>query len=77
MAGEGPTAPRELTSIQRDIADMRRLHEGLMAAGLAASYEAAHARLALQYLATTLERLWLLSAKKLEVLPARERPTRH
>lgn len=60
--------PPGLAQIDAKIAGIRRLHQGLVAAGLADSYEAAHARLAVEYLAATCERLKMLSEGKLKRL---------
>ena len=49
---------------------LRRFYESLVAHGFADSYEAAHARLALQCLATAHERALLISEGKLRPLPA-------
>ncbi|NQT37312.1 MAG: hypothetical protein HQ581_07485, partial [Planctomycetes bacterium] len=54
--------------LPRRIARIRKFHQGLLSAGLADSYEAAHARLAVEYLATTCERLKMLSEGRLKRL---------
>lgn len=51
------------------VARMRRFHESLVKAGLGDTYEAAHARLAVAFLATTHQRLVLLDQGGLERLP--------
>ncbi len=60
--------PPPLAEIDAKIALIRGFHQGLVAAGLADSYEAAHARLAVEYLATTCERLKMLADGKLKRL---------
>ncbi|MFH1920026.1 MAG: LamG-like jellyroll fold domain-containing protein, partial [Planctomycetota bacterium] len=60
-------APK-LVEIDARIARIRKFHQGLLSAGLADSYEAAHARLAVGYLAATCERLNMLSEGRLKRL---------
>lgn len=62
-----PSAPG-LAEIDAKISRIRGFHEGLVSAGLAESYEAAHARLAVEYLAATCQRLKMLSEGRLERL---------
>ncbi|NQT41129.1 MAG: hypothetical protein HQ581_26795, partial [Planctomycetes bacterium] len=62
-----PSAPG-LAEIDAKITRIRKFHEGLVSAGLAESYEAAHARLAVEYLAATCQRLKMLSEGRLERL---------
>jgi hypothetical protein len=62
--------PIDLASLDRRLAIFDQFHRRLVAAGLAAGYEAAHARLALDYAATTCRRLELLAEGKLSRLPA-------
>jgi len=57
-----------LAEIDARIARIRKFHRGLLSAGLARSYEAAHARLAVEYLAATRQRLKMLSEGKLDRL---------
>ena len=57
-----------LAEIDARIARIRKFHQGLLSAGLARSYEAAHARLAVEYLAATRQRLKMLSEGKLDRL---------
>ena len=57
-----------LAEIDARIARIRKFHQGLVSAGLADSYEAAHARLAVEYLAATCKRLKMLSEGKLDRL---------
>ena len=57
--------------IDARIAHIRKFHHGLVSSGLADRYEAAHARLAVEFLATTCERLKLLSEGKLKGLSGR------
>ena len=52
--------------IDAKVAQARRFYEELAAAGLADSYEAAHARLAVEYMATTCRRFELLEEGKLK-----------
>ena len=65
--GQGELAPG-LAEIDIRIARIREFHRRLLSAGLADSYEAAHARLAVEYLATTLERFTMLAEGKLKRL---------
>ena len=51
------------------MARLRRFHAQLVAAGLERTYEAAHARLAIECHATVYQRLRLLAAGKLDRLP--------
>jgi hypothetical protein len=61
-------SPPVLAEIDARIARIRRFHQGLVSGGLADGYEAAHARLAVEYLAVTCERLKMLSEGKLRRL---------
>ncbi|MCU0961971.1 MAG: LamG domain-containing protein [Pirellulaceae bacterium] len=65
-AGGEPTP--ELAELDARIAHLRRFHGSLVAAGLSACYEAAHARLAVEYLATTCRRFELLAAGEIAPL---------
>ena len=65
---EGASWRPALAEIDAQIARIRYFHQGLVSAGLADSYEAAHARLAVEYLAATCERLKMLSEGKLKRL---------
>ena len=58
-----------LEEIDAKIARIRRFYQGLAAAGLAESYEAAHARLAVEFVAATCERLQMLSEGSITRLP--------
>jgi hypothetical protein len=69
VASKTRELPPDLTKLDAGIAHIRRFHQGLVTAGLADSYEAAHARLAVEYLATTCARLKMLSEGKLDRLP--------
>ena len=51
------TMPPGLAQIDVRVDRIRKFYQQLVAAGLADSYEAAHARLAVEYLATTCQRL--------------------
>jgi hypothetical protein len=66
---ESPLPPSEpdprWAEIEPRVARIGRFHQRLVAAGLADRYEASHARLAVEYLATTAQRLQLRSAGKL------------
>ena len=57
--------PAELSTLARACARIAKFHERLVAAGLGETSEAAHARLAVGYLATTAERVRLLAQGKL------------
>ena len=57
-----------LAEIEEAVARIRRFHRGLVSAGLTDSYEAAHARLAVEYQAVTRRRLKMLSEGKLKRL---------
>ncbi len=63
--------PVDVVSLDRRVSRLHRFHQRLVAAGLADSYEAAHARLAIEYAATTWRRLKLLAEGKLSQLPPR------
>ena len=69
VAARKQELPPDLEAIDARAARIRRFHQGLVAAGLSGSYEAAHARLAVEYLATTCRRLKMLSEGKLRRLP--------
>jgi len=62
-----PPAPK-WSDLPGKVRKMHRFHERLAAAGLGDSYEAAHARLVVEYLAATNERTSLLKAGKLKPL---------
>ena len=53
------------------VARLARFHDQLVSAGLDNSYEARHARLAVEYLAVTQRRANLLTSGKLKPLPPR------
>ena len=57
-----------LAEIDEAVARIRRFHQGLVSAGLANSYEAAHARLVVEYQAVTYTRFKMLSEGKLKRL---------
>lgn len=59
----------EVKALLPRVARMRRFHESMVKAGLGDAYEAAHARLAVAYLATTHQRLVRLDKGELERLP--------
>jgi hypothetical protein len=59
----------EVATAYKQVTRMRRLHERLTAAGLADSYEAAHARLAVDMLAAYHQRLQRLADGSLKPLP--------
>lgn len=59
-----------LTEIDEAVARIRRFHQGLISAGLANSYEAAHARLVVEYQSVTSKRFKMLSEGKLKRLSA-------
>jgi hypothetical protein len=59
-----------LLPLQKRVAAIRNFHTRLVEAGLGQSYEAAHARLAVAYLTTTVTRLKMVAEKKLPQLPA-------
>lgn len=65
VAAQRAEVPPDLAVLDARTARFRRLHEQLVAAGLGESCEAAHARLAVQYLATCHQRLKLLAEGKL------------
>ena len=69
---ELPSSPlsASLPALQKRVAVLRDFHKRLAEASLGASYEAAHARLAVAYWATTVTRLKLLAEGKLPRLPA-------
>ena len=69
VASKEPTLPGQI-EIDARIARIRRFHQGLVSHGLFDSYEAAHARLVIEYLAATCQRFQMLSAGKLRPLPA-------
>ncbi|GAF87031.1 unnamed protein product, partial [marine sediment metagenome] len=58
-----------LAGIDAKITRIRKFYQGLVSAGLAESYEAAHARLAIECMAATCERFKMLSDGKLKRLP--------
>ncbi len=63
------TAPPEIASLDARVARIRRFHAQMAAAGKEETYEAAHARLAVRYLATCQKRLQMLAEGKLGRLP--------
>ena len=69
---ELPKSPlsESLLVLQKRVAVLRDFHKRLVDAGLGQGYEAAHARLAIAYLATTVTRLKMLGEGKLPRLPA-------
>jgi hypothetical protein len=74
MAAQGPAEnPGSIESLRASYERLRRLHNRLIEAGLAESYEAAHARLALEYVATLDARRKLLADGKIQPLPEVER----
>jgi len=70
VARERRSLPLALEGLHARIARIRKFHERLVAAGLADSYEAAHAGLAVRYLETFHRRLELGAEGKLTPLPA-------
>ncbi len=62
--------PLDLAALRTRVNKLRTLHQRLVDAGLDDSYEAAHARLAVEYFATSVRRLELLAEGKLKPLPA-------
>jgi hypothetical protein len=69
VATQRRNASQEVESLTARVAKLRAFHDRLVAAGLGDNYEAAHARLAVQYVATFYERLKLLADGKLARLP--------
>jgi len=65
---QGQSTP-DLAEIDATLAGIRGFHQELVSAGLADCYEAAHARLALEYQAVTGTRLKMLSEGKQKRLP--------
>jgi hypothetical protein len=63
------TAPPEIASLDARVARVRRFYSQLAAAGKEETYEAAHARLVIRYLATCQKRLQMLAEGKLGRLP--------
>jgi hypothetical protein len=63
------TAPPEIASLDARVGRMRRFHAQMAAAGKEETYEAAHARLAVRYLAICQKRLAMLAEGKLGRLP--------
>jgi len=61
--------PPEIASLDARVARVRRFHSQLAAAGKEETYEAAHARLVVRYLATCQKRLQMLAEGKLGRLP--------
>ncbi|MHB1307790.1 MAG: LamG-like jellyroll fold domain-containing protein [Limisphaerales bacterium] len=70
-AGERKSRNADLPALLARVGRVQRFHEAMSAAGLSATYEAAHARLAVRCLATTHERLESLVAGRLARLPDR------
>ncbi len=62
-------SPPDVGTLEARVARLRRFHGRLAAAGKEEGYEAAHARLAIRYLATCQKRLKLLAEGKLNRLP--------
>lgn len=60
--------PPDIEAIDARAARIRKFYGALVSAGLAESYEAAHARLALDYLAATCERLKMVADGRLKPL---------
>ena len=71
VASEKKDPAGEVAAAYNQAAKMRRLYDRLSAAGLAGSYEAAHARLAVEMLAAYHRRLQLLADGTLKPLPPR------
>lgn len=69
VAQQKHDAPPELVSLEARAARLRRFHAQLVAAGLADTYEAAHARLVVRYVAVSLARFAMLAEGKLKRLP--------
>jgi hypothetical protein len=69
MASARRTEEIALKTLLERAARLRRFHQAMVAAGLKDTYEAAHARLALNCLWAAYERAELLSAGKLTALP--------
>ena len=62
-------SPPGMDALEARVARLRRFHAQLASAGKEESYEAAHARLAVRYLATCQKRMTLLAEGKLHRLP--------
>jgi len=71
VAARDATPGGDLAGLEARLTKLRRFHERLEEAGLGEAYEAAHARLALEYAATTERRFKLKAAGRLEALPER------
>jgi hypothetical protein len=69
VASKQEEFPAGLSQLDARVKRIRAFCEQLISAGLDDSYEVAHARLAVQYLATTLQRLDMFSRGVLERLP--------
>lgn len=69
VTGTKREAVPDLAAIDARIARIRDFHERLVASGWGESYEAAHARLAIEYQSVTRERLQMLSQNQWERLP--------
>jgi hypothetical protein len=69
VASQEPGTPPDVLALEARTARLRRFYGRLVAAGKEASYEAAHARLAIRYLATCQKRMRLLGDGKLNRLP--------
>jgi hypothetical protein len=65
------TSPQDLKSLLVRVERVQRFHAAMVKAGLAETYEAAHARLAVRCLAAARQRADLLAAGKLARLPER------
>jgi hypothetical protein len=71
VAKNGDSAPTvDLAAINSRVVRLRKFHQRLVTAGLSNSYEAAHARLAVEYLTTTCQRLQMLADGRLSPLPS-------
>jgi hypothetical protein len=69
VASQKFSSSPEASGLEARAARLRRFHARLVAAGKGESYEAAHARLAVRYLATCQQRMKLLAQGKLKRLP--------
>jgi len=72
-SGARATDKLEIRALVARVGRLERFHQAMLAAGLKATYEAAHARLAVRCLATTHQRGELLAAGKLDRPPVPER----
>jgi hypothetical protein len=69
VVGTRQELPVDVVAIAGRVGKLRKLCDRLAAAGLADCYEAAHARLAVEYLAVTLQRLAMIDQGKIRPLP--------